>query len=254
MEGVRTYRPRAVSFALSAGRIAKAARRTRAWLRDFVRPPRFQYRNETLDDRWVVECVFPGRRGGYFVEAGAANGIDASCTYVLEHELGWTGLCIEPNAAFFAKLVVNRPHSACENVCLAGRAGVVMYAEGKGDTADAYLGGITDNLRRFKSGSAAIIERAPAVQKPAAPLAALLDRHAAPPVIDYAAFDIEGSELEVVTTFPFDRYTFLAVSLECDGIIWGDITRAMTQRGYREVTNPFNLDRPWERYWLHHTL
>lgn len=223
-------------------------------MRDYVRPPRFQYRNETRNDRWIVESVFPGRRGGYFVEAGAANGIDASCTYVLERQLAWTGLCVEPNASFFAQLVVNRPHSACENVCLASRAGVVRYVEGKSDSADAYLGGITDHLRRFKSGGTEMIGRAPQVEKQAVPLAVLLDRHGAPKVIDYVAFDMEGSELDVLTTFPFDRYTLLAVSLECDGIVWDEITQVMTARCYREVENPFNVDKPWERYWLHATM
>ena len=36
--------------------------------------PAYEYYNETLNDRWIVEQVFPGLRGGYFVEIGAANG------------------------------------------------------------------------------------------------------------------------------------------------------------------------------------
>lgn len=219
-------------------------------LRDFFWPPRFAYLNETLNDRWIIEHLFPGRRGGYFIEAGAAGGIGASCTYLLERELGWTGLLVEPNGDFFAQLVVNRPNSSCENVCLASEPGLVRYVEAAGDTVDAYLGGIAENLQRYKSGGAKVVERGRMVEKQAVPLATLLDRHGAPRVIDYLALDIEGSELDVLRSFPFDRYTIQAISLECDGLIWDGITHLLRQRGYREVRNPFNVDKPWERYFV----
>ena len=35
--------------------------------------PKYQYFNETGNDRWIAEYVFPGKTGGYFVEAGAAK-------------------------------------------------------------------------------------------------------------------------------------------------------------------------------------
>ncbi len=91
------------------------------------------------------------------------------------------------------------------------------------------------------------------VEKPALPLAQVLDQCNAPTVLDYGAFDMEGSELEVLSVFPFDRYRFRALSLECDRSINADIARLMAAHGYREVKNPFNRDRPWECYWLHPT-
>ncbi|NJM48292.1 MAG: FkbM family methyltransferase, partial [Alkalinema sp. RU_4_3] len=67
--------------------------------------PQYEYHNETRNDRWIVEYMFPGKRSGYFIEAGATNGISGSSCYVLETELDWRGLCIEPNPEFFANLV-----------------------------------------------------------------------------------------------------------------------------------------------------
>ena len=81
-------------------------------------------------------------------------------------------------------------------------------------------------------------------------IADILDKHGAPPIIDYGAFDIEGSEMEVFETFPFSRYVFRALSVECD-TSGKRLARLLAASGYREVTNPFNRNRPWERYWLH---
>jgi hypothetical protein len=217
-----------------------------------VRPsllqPRFPYESETANDRWVAECIFPGRRNGYFLEAGAANGRNGSSCYVLEHQLGWTGICVEPHDHFFRQLVRSRPNSIHENVCLAGKAATVAFVEGIGDSSRPYYSGIRENLL-MKTGGREVVESGRSIPKQAVPLAEILDKHGAPEVIDYGAFDIEGSELEVLEEFPFSRYRFRALSVECDGP--GDgIAQLLTRAGYRQVQNPFNRNRPWERYWL----
>lgn len=212
------------------------------------------YYNETLNDRWIIESVFPGKRHGYFVEAGAATGKAASSCYLLETTLDWTGLCIEPNDHFYRELVRNRPKSLCENVCLADVPGTVTFLQGTGHYY-SYLSGIKANLEQFKWGSDEILQHADlAVTKPAVTLASLLDKHHAPAVIDYGAFDIEGSELAVIQTFPFDRYRFLALSLECDEWVWDTLRPLLEAQGYQEVQNPFNRDKPWEKYCLHSSL
>jgi hypothetical protein len=217
-------------------------------------PASRQYYNATNNDRWIVEYIFPGKRNGYFLEAGAANGKEASSCYILEQELGWTGICVEPSDYFFDTLVINRPQSICERVCLSDRAGTVTYIEGSDETVSPYLSGIKSNLETVKYQGNEVVQKGSAVEKPAVTLGALLDKYNAPKVIDYAAFDIEGSELDVLSVFPFDRYTFLALSLECDGSIREPITALLTAHGYRSSKNPFNRDKPWELYWLHESI
>jgi hypothetical protein len=211
--------------------------------------PRFEYHNETANDRWIAECVFPGKHNGYFLEAGASNGKAGSSCYVLEKHLGWKGICVEPHDEFFIELVPARPNSIHENVCLAGAARMVSFIEGTGDPSLPYYSGIRENLKR-KSWVPSVIKSAPSVAKQAFPLAEILHKHGAPSVIDYGAFDIEGSELEVLSAFPFSRYSFRALSLEWDGSI-DPLYPVLTAAGYREVRNPFNRTRPWERYFLH---
>jgi FkbM family methyltransferase len=208
------------------------------------------YYNETSNDRWIVEHIFPGLRGGYFLEAGAANGKAASSCYILEKELGWTGICIEPHTRFFEQLKVNRPNSICLNLCLSDKPGSVLFIEGDEDSLSPYLSGIERNLVHFKHGGNEISKLGRKVEKQAVTLASVLASCRAPQLIDYAAFDIEGSELEVLREFPFEHYKFRAISMECDGKIWNEVTGLLQSNGYQEVKNPFNSDKPWERYFL----
>ncbi len=217
-------------------------------------PVQRQYYNETNNDRWIVEYIFPGKRDGYFLEAGAANGKEASSCYVLEKEFGWTGICVEPSDYFFEQLVCNRPNSICEQVCLSNQIGTVTYIEGSDDTVSPYLSGIKSNLETVKYQGKEVVQKGIAVQKAAITLETLLKKYSAPNIIDYAAFDIEGSELDVLEVFPFDSYIFRALSLECDSSIRQPIYCLLKSKGYRPVKNPFNRDKPWEIYWLHKSV
>jgi FkbM family methyltransferase len=213
-------------------------------------PPLMEYRNETLNDRWIVEYIFPGKRQGYFIEAGAANGKDASSCYILETELDWRGICIEPHQGFFEKLLEHRPNSHCEQICLSDRSETVTYIQ----SDSPYMNGVKSNLEQYKWEGDKIIEAGNAIELPAVPLVDLLKKHQAPAIIDYAAFDIEGSELLVLESFPFEQYRFLALSIEADEWIWERLKPYLATYGYRSVRNPFNPDMIWEKYWLHESV
>ncbi len=227
----------------------KLARFLDAYL-PLIDPPKWTYHNETGNDRWIVESVFPGLRNGYFVEAGAASGIEGSSCYILEAELGWTGTCIEPHPEFFSSLEKNRPNSRTFNVCLgptAGEADFVLGAEG----SSRYLSGVRSELEQHKYGARdTILATGHSVVLSMRPLAAVLDEVGAPSVIDYLAMDIEGSELAVLSSFPFERYRFRALTLECDEDVHLTLSVILKKHGYREVKNRYNRSRPWERYWL----
>lgn len=209
------------------------------------------YLNDARNDVWIRECVFPGLRDGYFIEAGAGDGFGGSSCYILERELGWRGLCVEPNDSLFAELAVRRPGSIHENVCLTATSRTVRYiATGEGNL-HPHFSGIRENLLMFKNGGNQVVAEGREISKTGTPLADLLGKHGAPSMIDYAALDLEGSELEVLSSFPFGEYHFRALSMECDHSIWHSMTKILEPAGYREVLNPFNLNCPWERYWLH---
>ena len=48
------------------------------------------------------------KNNGFFIEFGAANGIDNSNTFILENKFGWDGLLAEPAKIYHQNLAINR--------------------------------------------------------------------------------------------------------------------------------------------------
>ena len=192
------------------------------------------YAPENHNDLFVLETLGK-KRGGYFVEAGALDGVQASNTLLLEEDYGWTGICVEPDAQLYAELLENRT-CVCENACLYDGSDVMFVAGVRG------WGGIVDHLYETTRSN---WERGERVTMPTVTLAAILDKHNAPPVIDYLSLDTEGSEAMILAGFPFDRYRFRVVTIEnasCNDLL--------TANGYHMVENHFNRGAPYEQYFL----
>jgi len=77
-------------------------------------------------DRWVIEHVFPGLKRGYFIEAGAVDGVAVSNTLHLEKLYGWTGLLVEGREEEMKILRETRPKSHVRMAVLAAEEGVAF--------------------------------------------------------------------------------------------------------------------------------
>jgi hypothetical protein len=123
------------------------------------------------------------------------------------------------------------------NACLYDRPGQVEFMGG----ADGW-GGVIEHPEEFKRPNWG---RGRPISSRAVTLAMLLEQHDAPCVIDYLSLDTEGSKYAILKDFPFDRFRFRVISIE--GSSCNDL---LISRGYRAVTNPFNVGAPWEQYFL----
>jgi len=199
----------------------------------------------TWNDRWAIETIFNKSRDGFFVEAGAQSGRWGSCTYALELELGWTGILVEPIDSSFKNLVKNRPNSKCVNACLdASNNEVVEFIEYKNKIG---YSGLSKYWAEWKVKELDVTPHRK-VKKQSITLEKLLDDHHAPRVIDYLALDIEASEEAVLKVFPFDKYTFRAISIET---VWGGKTcKLLRKNGYKKVLNSFQ-DKKHEQYFIY---
>lgn len=71
------------------------------------------------EDAFLWE-LFEGRLGGYYVEAGAYDGVTISATYALE-AAGWTGLLVEPMPSRYEACRAARPGSRVVRAAVGAR-------------------------------------------------------------------------------------------------------------------------------------
>jgi FkbM family methyltransferase len=155
-----------------------------------------KFYSQVGQDKWVCE-YFNYKRDGYFLDIGAADGIDLSNTYYLEKELGWIGICVEALKKNFDKLQVNRN-------CIS-----VHKAAYHKNTWVNFLGDGNDNLGGHISTNSTYTETVEAVK-----VEDILKEYNSPKIIDYISLDIEGNEYEALLGFPFKDYEVILWTIE----------------------------------------
>jgi len=219
-------------------------------MRDYI-PEGEGWQPTTLNDRWVIELVFKGKRNGFFVEAGASHGGWGSSTWALEKDFGWTGLLVEPVDHLFEKLKKTRLNSKCFNVCLYNENKEVDFVqfgdESLGVGGGVGYSGIPENWHPSRKVSKTTNHIYKKLKKQAMKLEKILEAITAPSIIDYLALDIESAEEKVLKNFPFDKYKFKAISVE--GSV-SAIYSILKPWGYEMVFNPFT-EVTYEGYFVH---
>ena len=188
-------------------------------------------------DRFVLEMLGP-KRGGFFIDSGASNGLRGNNTVELETKYGWNGICVEPNTEFYKELSANRA-CYCVNCCLYDFNGEVDFVEADvlGGILDEYDPKLLDLAMRAYDVPGDQQGNPQTITKTARTIGSLLDEVSAPPVIDYWSLDTEGSELAILKSFPFDEYTVRIITVEHNN--WyparDDIKQFLESHGYQRV-------------------
>ncbi|XP_076043255.1 protein Star-like isoform X2 [Oratosquilla oratoria] len=130
-----------------------------------------------------VAQILKGKRGGFFVEAGAYNGEDLSNTLYLERQLGWTGLLVEPDPWNFYYLRNRRRRVHSIHACLSPNPYPREVTFRQSDTMGHIL--------QPEEGGRGLLTRVKCF-----PLYSLLLALNASS-IDFLSLDIEGAEIQV---------------------------------------------------------
>lgn len=167
---------------------------------------------------------------GYFVEAGAHDGIGDSQTYLLERN-GWTGICVEPSSAFNGLL---RSRRTChkDNRCLWSHNGWIKeFMEVSGNAIE--LSGI---LTTFQDGDGwDRVGRPHTIKKvETVTLNQILSEYNAPRSPEVLFLDTEGSELEILKAHDFSMYRFKVIVVEHNNIASrkADLASLLKANGY----------------------
>ncbi|CAK9085141.1 Protein Star [Durusdinium trenchii] len=180
--------------------------------------------SEEPADAWYSFSAGESTRQGVFVELGAGDGLDKSNSLAFEQKLGWTGLLIEPSSKLYQQLQQNRPNAKCVQACVAGRAGRKDFVE------DGLNSGTTSRHMLSNHSTKSLMCES---------LSSLIDLHLAEhgSHIDYLSLDVEGSELEILRTFNFQKHQVDVISVDIDDILpetmYKRLSRLLRRNGYR---------------------
>jgi FkbM family methyltransferase len=184
-------------------------------------------------DKWV-ESLFNRKKGGFFLDIGAADGVGGSNTIMLEKFYEWDGICIEPNPEFFCSLKTNR-RATCVQACVGTEVREVVFRMA------GFYGGIQDNLSEWHRKN---WDGHPVIKMTTQLIGDILDRHNVPEVIDYISLDIEGGEEDILKSFPWDKYKVRSMTVEKSS---GGLVELIESLGFIIVKNPFaKPDVNWE--------
>jgi FkbM family methyltransferase len=145
-------------------------------------------------DRWICSMFEPNNSSpGYFLDIGAYDGMNASNSFLLE-QLGWNGICVEPNVEEFNKL--NQIRNCFKyNVAVTNYDGYCLF-EGEGQG-----GAIVNDINKQNNVKCLTVET-------------ILRETNAPKIIEYMSVDVEGAEMEVLEKTPFGEYEIVAMTVE----------------------------------------
>jgi len=209
-----------------------------------------------IDTRWaefepnhqakdINDMVFKNRlTNGFFLEAGAMD-CENSVTLPFERQLNWTGLLVEAVPAFFKQCKEKNRRATLMHSCVGtdARPKFIDIDTLSAGSADAFKPGV-DEKKTFKvmAGIAAPSEnrrsKGQVVRMQCFPVYSMLlamDN----PTVNLFVLDIEGWELAVLRTIPWDKVDIEVVEVETDlagQIMPGSSRQAiidlMTEAGY----------------------
>ena len=155
-----------------------------------------------------VDFVFNSQKNLKFFEFGATNGVELSNSLMLESKRGWTGLLAEPDPQWQDALSRNRPNTTITFDCVFSESGKVMQflsskvgvlsslkAFSQEDANGPLAGNARDRLSAYKEVDVKTIS-----------LNDIHEKYFDSQRIDYISVDTEGSELEILKSFDFQKY------------------------------------------------
>ncbi|KAK3610841.1 hypothetical protein CHS0354_034047 [Potamilus streckersoni] len=188
-------------------------------IRKYIQPPSdkpYALKNPDLKDyscgqsTYVNNLILNSKEKGFFVEAGAWMGEHASTSLFFERSRGWTGLLVEPNPENFEKLKSLNRKAFHINACLSTHQFPALLK----------LNGASDMSRTIerKEDEQWVIDhkfdQKPYYEVPCFPLYSIM-LAINQTSIDYFGLDVEGNELLILQTIPFDDINITGLTAEC---------------------------------------
>lgn len=194
---------------------------------------------QVMQDLWVL-YELREKRGGYFVEFGACDGITLSNTLLLEKSYGWQGALAEPARAWHAALRANRGCYITDRCVYHTDNLKIAFRE----TDIREL----STLEELKGSDfhAPARETGAQYEVETISLSNFLKAARAPKVVDYLSLDVEGAELDIIKSFDFGAYDIKLITVEHNfSEQRQEIGDVLARFGYRRKFNQISMFDDW---------
>lgn len=196
-----------------------------------------QHSKSQLSQDMFVLTYLGFKRDGYFVEFGATNGVDLSNTWLLEKEFDWKGILAEPSKNWHEDLSKNRTCNIENKAVWIKSNETLTFLEAtvpELSTIDDFRS-IDIHSRKGKTYEVETIS-----------LEDLLNKYGAPSLMDYLSIDTEGSELDILSNFDFEKFKFKVITVEHNFTSNRlKIYQLLTSKGYRQVLESISAFDDW---------
>lgn len=174
----------------------------------------------------IIRDFFQDQEGGFFLDVGAAWAIQASNTYYLEKNLGWTGIAVDALIDYAPEWEQFRPNSKFVNFLVSDKTG------GEGVFYKSSLLGLSSTKKWLaKGGLFGGDDKPTEIRVPMITLDDLLDREGVEK-IDLISMDIEGHEPKAFAGFDIERFAPELLVVEGKNE-W--VNKYLEGHGYRQI-------------------
>jgi len=175
----------------------------------------------------IAYMFLPKEQDGFFIDIGAGDGIVVNNTYIFE-QIGWKGICIEPQPDIFNCLKRNRKCD-CYNVALSSvNNESVDFNKVHGERNFSGLNMSMSELQKRNIEKYGEIE---IIKVKTITFDELMKKYPNISEIDFMSVDTEGHEMEILKTINFEKYKFKLITIERNEP--DKIKGYMRQNGYK---------------------
>jgi FkbM family methyltransferase len=202
-------------------------------------------RGQVFQDIFAMFC-HNGKTNGFFVDFGATDGMSINNTYILEKHFNWTGILAEPAKLWHDSLRANR-RAKIDTRCVWSKTGENLEFK---ETSN----GEYSTLSQFVEGDLNAPNRKVGVHYNVETISLndLLLSHDCPKTIDYMSIDTEGSEVEILSHFDFEKYHVSVFTVEHAYTQNREkIRKLMASNGYLNV---FPNISKWDDWFVHKSM
>jgi FkbM family methyltransferase len=171
-----------------------------------------KFYSQFQQDKFAYENFLKNKQKGYFVDIGAYDGECDSNSLFFEN-LGWDGICIEPNPEMFKKLQ-NIRKCTCLPYAVSNKNEITQFFQIK-EGGPAVLSGLVNefterSIERINEYNLEDNQNFNYIDIECKTFDSIIDVYN----IDFLSLDTEGNELKILQSIDFNKYNIDIITVE----------------------------------------